>query len=110
MPVEITLPDKTKVRTDHLPVGVIAEAAKKAETNWAHLTEAPWLGDGFAMIFLYEGACKHAGQAVPDGLTAGQLADLLVAVDGDDRPTEYVDGMPDPQPPESPEEGSSATT
>lgn len=111
MPVEIELPDGTKARTDHLPAGVIADVARKADTNWAHIVHAPHIGDGFAMIHLYDAACDHAGQTPKVGLTAPELAELFEPVD-DDLPDEYSDGIPDVDPPEpaSPEQGSPATT
>lgn len=106
MPVEIQLPDGEWVRSDHLPFGVIADAAKKAETNWAHITEAPELGDGFPMLYLYEGACAHHGQEMPRDLTPATLPDRFRHVE-EDIPDEYADGMPvlDPPVPASPEQG-----
>lgn len=113
MPVEIELPDGTKVRSDHLPAGVIADAAKKAETNWAHIQEAPHLGDGYAMIHLYRGACEDAGQPVPEisDIRLGELAKRFTPV-GTDLPDEYDGGAPvlDPPDPGSREPASPETT
>ena len=109
MAVEIELPDGSKIRTDHLPGEIIAATAKKAETNWAHVLEAPYLGDGWAMIHLYRAACEHAGLSADPLPPLGRLADLFQQVESD-LPDEFEGGMPDPQPPGNQVEDSPATT
>ena len=75
-----------------LPVGVIADIAKKTEVSWLLVQAAPLMDANVAQE-LVTAACKHNGIEPPAGLTGRQIIDLFVQVD-DDLPTEFTDGIP----------------
>ncbi len=75
-----------------LPVGVLAQIAKKTDQTWL-LTQAAPLLDLFVAQEVLEAVCTHLGVAAPDGLTGRNIHDYFVQVD-DDLPEQFEDGVP----------------
>jgi hypothetical protein len=75
-----------------LPVGVIADIAKRTDVSWLLVQAAPLMDANVAQE-LVAAACQHNHIEPPVGLTGRQIIDLFVQVD-DDLPTEFTDGIP----------------
>lgn len=90
---EVTLPDGSKDRTDHLEVGAVIEISRKCNVPWIHVTDHTPAGDGSVMLAVWEHMLDAHGLEKPDGLTMIELAERFEKVE-DDRPTEYADGHP----------------
>lgn len=81
---------ETQIRD--LPVGVLADIAKKTEVSWLVIQVAPLMDVTVAEAVL-RAVCDLHGDPIPDGLTGRTIMDYFVQVD-DDLPTEFVDGVP----------------
>lgn len=80
------------VQIRDLPVGVLADIAKKYEVSWL-LVQATPLMDAEVATAVVEAAHNLVGVQHPENLTGRTLMDCFVRVD-DDLPTEFVDGVP----------------
>lgn len=88
MPYELTLPDGSKFRTDDMDADDVVKIARESDSTWAHVTEAPVLGDGAVMLAVYRRCCELAGVEAPAKLTFRTVIECFRSVD-DDRPTEF---------------------
>jgi hypothetical protein len=75
-----------------LPVGVLADIAKKTETSWLLVQAAP-LMDANCGLMVLEAVCVALGVDMPQGLTGRTILDFFEQVD-DDLPVEFNDGIP----------------
>lgn len=81
---------ETQIRD--LPVGVIAEIAKKNDQSWVIVQAAPLL-DLFIANDVFEAMCNKWGVDIPKDMTARELTGYFVQVD-DDLPEVFEDGIP----------------
>lgn len=81
---------ETQIRD--LPVGVIAEIAKKNDQSWVIVQAAPLL-DLFIANDVFEAMCNKWGVDIPEDMTARELTGYFVQVD-DDLPEVFEDGIP----------------
>ena len=75
-----------------LPVGVLAQIAKKTDQTWI-ITQAAPLLDLFVAQEVLEAACAQLGVPAPDGLTGRNITDYFVQV-ADDLPEQFENGVP----------------
>jgi hypothetical protein len=91
-----------RLDVDDIPLDVYAKIHAETGIDWYKVAANP-LRDAKAGEMLIRAACGIAGVAVPEQVTPNVLVASFEYVDGENRATEYNDGIPDPKAEDEPE-------
>jgi hypothetical protein len=91
-----------RLDVDDFPLDVYAKIHAETGLPWYQVAANP-LRDAKAGEMLIRAACEIAGVPVPDKITPNVLVASFKFEDGENRATEYNDGIPDPKAEDEPE-------
>lgn len=94
MPIMFKL-DGQELDIDDVPLSVYAEIEKATDVPWYRLAANP-MQHAAAGEQLAKACAKQLGVDLP-AMTPKVLVQVFEIVTGDNRPTEYSEGMPDPK-------------
>lgn len=83
------------VDIDDVPLSVYAQIEKETDVSWFQLQRSP-LRYADAGERLAKACARIAGVELPE-LTPRLLVEVFDLVEGENRPSEYQEGMPDPK-------------
>jgi hypothetical protein len=91
-----------RLDVDDIPLEVYANIHAATGLEWWEVSPSPMRNTKAAQL-LFAAACDITGVAAPDPLTPRTLFAGFVIEDGENRATDYNDGIPDPKAEDEPE-------